>query len=114
LGEIYSSQGNYLEAEPLLTKVLEIKERKLGQDHLEVANSANRLALLYYCEANYTAAEPLYRQALQIREKNLGATDPATKQTLEFYAALLRQEGRKAEARQMEAKTVESSVAHFQ
>ena len=108
LGEIYSSQGNYTEAEPLLSRVLEIKERKLGPDYLEVANSVSRLALLYYCETKYNAAEPLYKRALQIRKKNLGPRDPIVLQTMEFYAALLRQEGRKAEAQEIETQAGEN------
>jgi tetratricopeptide (TPR) repeat protein len=71
----------------------------------------NNLALLYYCEAKYDAAEPLYKRALEIREKNLGAGDPAVQQTEQFYAALLRQVGRKDEARKLEAKASASGVA---
>ena len=88
-------------------------EQKLGPDHLDVAASLNNLALLYYCESKYDAAEPLYKRALEIREKNLGTDDPAVLQTMQFYAAVLRQEGRKAEARKMEAQAAAGGVAHM-
>jgi hypothetical protein len=42
---------------------------------------------------------------LQIREQNLGAKDPVVLQTQQFYAALLRQEGRKEEAQRIEAQS---------
>ena len=77
-----------------------------------MATSLNNLALLYYCESKYEAAEPLYKRALEIREMNLGADDPAVLQTMQYYAAVLRQEGRKAEARKMEAQASGSGVAH--
>jgi tetratricopeptide (TPR) repeat protein len=92
---------------------LKATEQALGQDHLGVAASLNNLALLYYCEAKYDAAEPLYRRALEIREKNLGADDPAVQQTMQFYAALLRQVGRKAEARKLDAQASGAAVAHL-
>ncbi len=110
LGEIYSAAGSYAAAEPYFAKALEIKRRQFGSDNLEVANHASRLALLYYCEGKYTAAEPLYLEALQIRKENLGPDDPAVLQTVQFYAALLRQEGRKNEARQFEALTSSRAI----
>ena len=69
--------------------------------------------MLYYAESKYEAAEPLYKQALAIRENNLGKDDPTVMQTKQFYAALLRQEGRKSEAQKMEAEAAGSGVAHL-
>jgi tetratricopeptide (TPR) repeat protein len=92
---------------------LKATEQKLGADHLDVAVSLHNLALLYYCESKYDAAEPLYRRALEIREKNLGADDPAVRQTMQIYASLLRQEGRNAEARKLEAKAADSIGAQL-
>jgi tetratricopeptide (TPR) repeat protein len=102
LGNLYRAEGKYTQAEPLLAQALETTELKLGQDQLKVASSLNSLALLYYCESNYDAAEPLYRRALEIRVQALGADDPVVLQTMQIYAAVLRQEGRKAEALKME------------
>ena len=110
LGEIYSAQGDYAGAEPFFLKVLESKEREFGPNSLQVAGSASRLALLYYCESKYEAAEPLYKQALQNRQLNLGAKDPVVLQTMQVYAALLRQEGRKDEAQKVEAQSARSET----
>jgi tetratricopeptide (TPR) repeat protein len=78
-----------------------------------VATSLKNLALLYYCEAKYAQAEPLYKRALEIREKNLGPQDPAVLQTMQFYAALLRQQGRKTEAQAVEAQAAFKGIAHL-
>ena len=64
--------------------------------------SVSNLALLYNCEGKYSEAEPLYRRLIQIREQNLGPQDQSVVQTREIYAAMLRQEGRKEEARKIE------------
>jgi tetratricopeptide (TPR) repeat protein len=94
--------------------VLQAKERNFGPNSLEVASSAGRLALLYYCEGKYDSAEPLYKKAVRIRELNLGAKDPIVLQTLQYYAALLRQEGRKEEAQKVESRSARSEVGSFQ
>jgi tetratricopeptide (TPR) repeat protein len=113
LGEIFRAEGKYAEAEPLLKQALEAKEHKFGSDHLDVAAGLSNLALLYYCEGNYDAAEPLYKRAVEIRERNLGPDDPAVLQTIQFYAAVLRQEGRSAEAASLENHhTTRSGVVH--
>ena len=114
LGDIYRSQGKYAEAEPLLRRVLANKEKTLGPDHLDVATSANDLALLYNCEEKYADAAPLYKKAIQIREKNLGVGHPDVVRTREIYAVLLRQEGRKADARETETGPAKIQLNNFQ
>jgi tetratricopeptide (TPR) repeat protein len=89
------------------------RKESWGPDHLDVATNLNNLALLYYCEAKYAEAEPLYKRALEIRETNLGPDDPAVLQTMQFYAALLRQQGRKTEAHAVDAQTAFKGIAHL-
>jgi len=64
--------GKYDEALRLGERALEIREKRLGPDHLEVARSLNNLAHIYYLRGDYAKAEPLYQRALVIREKALG------------------------------------------
>ncbi|MBT1570101.1 tetratricopeptide repeat protein, partial [Klebsiella pneumoniae] len=47
LAELYRSQGQYAQAEPLFKRSLAIWERALGPDHPDVATSLNNLAELY-------------------------------------------------------------------
>ncbi len=47
LAELYRTQGQYAQAEPLHKRSLAIREKALGPDHPSVAASLNNLALLY-------------------------------------------------------------------
>jgi len=47
LAGLYWATGRYAEAEPLYVRALQIAEKDLGKDHLEVARSLNNLAVLY-------------------------------------------------------------------
>ncbi len=67
------------EAEPLFRRALEIREKQLGPDHPDVAESLNCLAILFQAQGNYANAETLYRRALEIDEKKLGLEHPYTK-----------------------------------
>lgn len=86
--------GDYDEAEILLKHVLEIKKEIMGQDHSEVSDCLNNLALLYYEQGSYEEAEPLYRQAIEIKEKCLGKDHPAVAKFLNNLAWLYYDQGR--------------------
>jgi tetratricopeptide (TPR) repeat protein len=47
LAVLYSTQGQYAEAEPLYQRALAIKEKALGPDHPDVATALNNVAALY-------------------------------------------------------------------
>jgi tetratricopeptide (TPR) repeat protein len=61
---LYDNQGRYADAEPLYKRALAIREKTLGPDHPDVAQSLNNLALLYDQQGRYADAEPLYKRAL--------------------------------------------------
>ena len=44
LAELYRNQGRYADAEPLHKRSLAIREKALGPDHPDVAQSLNNLA----------------------------------------------------------------------
>jgi hypothetical protein len=46
LAGLYVHEGKYAEAEPLLTKVLEVRRRVLSQEHLNTLLSINNLAVV--------------------------------------------------------------------
>lgn len=71
--------GNYLvdrgwlqEAESLLQRALYIRERLLGPEHLDVAESLHSLGWLYAEQSRYREAEPFFQRVLSIREHLLG------------------------------------------
>src|SRR5262249_39808217 len=61
-GEVLRSEGRYSKAESRFDVALDIRERVLGSDHLDVAHSLNSLALLCHSQGKYEEAEPLYRR----------------------------------------------------
>src|SRR5262245_37304235 len=63
--------GKFDEALPLAERELTIREKVLGPEHFEVANSLNNLAIVYSKTGSYEKAESLFQRALTIREKVL-------------------------------------------
>jgi tetratricopeptide (TPR) repeat protein len=69
LAELYRSQGNYAEAEPLYQRSLVIMEKALEPEHPDIALSLNNLAELYRAEGRIDESEPLYQRLLAIAKK---------------------------------------------
>ncbi len=78
---------------PLFVRSLAIREKQLGKEHPDVAQSLNNLAGLYQAQENYHKAEPLYQRSLAIREKQLGKEHPHVAQSLNNLALLYRVQG---------------------
>ena len=91
-------------AEPLLKRGLAIREKALGPEHPNTAQSLNNLAALYDRQGRYEEAEPLYQRALAIREKALGPEHPNTATSLNNLVAFYRSLGRGDEAARLEAR----------
>ncbi len=87
------NEGKYTEGIPLAERALEIREKVLGKEHPDVAESLNNLALLYQNQGNYQKAEPLYLRSLAIVEKVLGKEHPLVASSLSNLAGLYQQEG---------------------
>src|SRR6202521_4695264 len=85
--ELYRA-GKYAEATPLAERALAIREKALGPDHPDVAQSLNNLAELYDNQGRNGETEPLYKRALAIREKALGPDHPLVAQSLNNLAGL--------------------------
>ncbi len=72
---------------------LAIREKVLGPEHPDVAQSLNNLAGLYHAQEKYTKTEPLINRALKIREKVLGPNHPDVGITVWWMAALYESQG---------------------
>lgn len=75
IGRIYRQLGLPQEAERLLEEALAVRERELGPEHPDVADSLLALGLARLDQSRFDA-EPLLRRALAIREKTLGPEAP--------------------------------------
>jgi CHAT domain-containing protein/Tfp pilus assembly protein PilF len=69
-------EGKYDEARPIAERVLAIRERVLGPEHPDVAQSLSNLAFLFSSMGDYDGAEPLFQRAVAIAEKALGREHP--------------------------------------
>ena len=57
LVDVYTSNHNYVKAEPLLLRILEIQLGMLGNKHLNVAQTNKEIGMLYTDMGNYAKAE---------------------------------------------------------
>ena len=75
-----------------------MNKRFLGEQHPDLAQSLNNLALLYSRQGRYSEAEPLYKQALSMRKRLLGEQHPKVATDLNNLAALYSRQGKIAKA----------------
>ncbi|MGD1700707.1 tetratricopeptide repeat protein [Dapis sp. BLCC M229] len=94
MGSLYSKQGRYTKAEPLLLKALEMYKQLLGEEHPDVASSLNNLGNLYSNQGRYTKAEPLLLKALQMKKQLLGSSHPNVANSLNNLGSLYYLQGR--------------------
>ena len=90
LGEALRMQAKYAEAEPLCRRALQILEKTLGPDHLDIAPVLNTLGLVYASQGKYTLAEQVHKRSLAIKEKALGPEHPNITRSLRNLARLYR------------------------
>jgi CHAT domain-containing protein/tetratricopeptide (TPR) repeat protein len=98
LGSLYRTQGKYSDAEEFFERALAVKEKVLGTENPDVADTLNSLAAVYLDQGRYADAEGLFKRALAIREKTLGKDNPEVAKTLNNLAIVSRQKGKYADA----------------
>jgi tetratricopeptide (TPR) repeat protein len=111
LAGLYVTQHKYAKAQPLLERLLAIREEVLGADHPKLQSHLQTLSEVYIARHNYTAAEPLYRQLLSIQEKAAGKRNPEYASNLTRYAFLLHKLKRNTEAGEVSAQARAASSA---
>ncbi len=97
LGEIYSKQAKYPQAEKVLAESIAIREQT-SVDNLALAAPLECLAQVYVCEAKLTQAEALYKRALKIRVKWDATDNPGIVWALEGLARIYSYRGKHSEA----------------
>lgn len=65
-----------------------MRQRVLGPDHPDCAQSLNNLAALHTERREYETAEDMYERALDIRKKALSPDHPSLAYTLKHLAML--------------------------
>jgi tetratricopeptide (TPR) repeat protein len=72
LGLVLEAENKHAEAEAMLCEALEIRRKRLGSDHPDLASSLSNLGFVLCERGKYSDAEPLYRESLQNRRARLG------------------------------------------
>ena len=85
---VYFNQGKYKEALTMYEKALSIRLKKLGDDHPNVAETYNNMAV-YFKQGKYEEALTMYEKTLSIRLKKLGDDHPDVTATKNCIQAIL-------------------------
>src|SRR6266508_1201029 len=90
--------GKYDASRPAAERALELREKALGPDHPDVAQSLHNLAIIHRLKGDYAKAEPLFQRALDIKEKALGPESPDVAASLNSLAIIYHAKGDYAKA----------------
>ena len=105
--------GAFAQARPLYERALALREKRLGPDHPDTAETLNNFALSQREEGNLEAARPLLERALAINERAFGREHAATATTVNNLALLLRDLGDLAAARPLFERALASVEKSF-
>jgi TonB family protein len=94
--ELYKA-GEFDKALPLAQRVIALREKMLGSDHILVAAASANLAELYMAKAKTNEAKVYLQRAIAILDKNPGVGNTMIINVLERYACLLSDTGQKGE-----------------
>ena len=97
-GVYLRERGQYEQAKSLMVQALQIREQVLETEHLDVADTLNELAIIYWHQSIYEQAEPLFLRALQIQEHHLGSEHMTIAESLNNLAMLYERQSKYKEA----------------
>ena len=101
LGDLLVVQGRHKQAEPLLTRALEMREKALPTAHRDIASTLNNLSSVYWAKGQLNDAERLGKRVLAIRETVLPEGHPEIARSLEILANRDYAQGRLTEFEQL-------------
>lgn len=106
---MYTKQGDYARAKPLLERALALDERVLGAQHPMVASDLSGLAELDRAQAHYDEAQPLLERALRIYQTAPGVNDDDVAETQNLLARVYKSQGKYGEAESLYKKALEGN-----
>ncbi|VTT97339.1 serine threonine protein kinase : Probable serine/threonine protein kinase OS=Blastopirellula marina DSM 3645 GN=DSM3645_26589 PE=4 SV=1: Pkinase: TPR_12: TPR_12: TPR_10: TPR_10 [Gemmataceae bacterium] len=89
IGNVYLDQGRVREAEPLLNEAIQLRRKRFGDDHVEMASSLQSMGVLHISTGEFERAGPELERALELRRKYLDDDHVLVADTL-FYLGLQR------------------------
>ncbi|MBN1208927.1 MAG: tetratricopeptide repeat protein [Myxococcaceae bacterium] len=105
-GSVLMELGRYEEARQAYARVLALREKVVGPEHLDIATSLNNLGLALFYLGQYEDALELQARALAVREKLLGPEHPQMGNSLTNLGLVLWKLGRLEEAREAHARSL--------
>ncbi|MFN7996555.1 MAG: serine/threonine-protein kinase [Bryobacteraceae bacterium] len=109
VGGSYLALGLYDQAQPLLEQAYGLRRRILGEVHLDVAASQDRLAQILRAKGKFVEEEAMLRQVLTVRRRLLGANSALAGRTLADLGECLYQQSRTNEAEPLLWRAIEIS-----
>ena len=113
LGGLEHARGRYASGEPFARRSVEIREKALGPDHVDVAADLGALAALLDGQDKWDESEPLYRRALGIFQRAYGPDHYEAGVALGNLAALKQAQGKLAEAAPLYQRALEIKERHL-
>ncbi|EAQ83136.1 hypothetical protein CHGG_10954 [Chaetomium globosum CBS 148.51] len=108
LGDLYSDQGRYKDAEEMYERALEDKEKAWGPEHTSTLSTIYNLGLLYHDQGQYKEAEAMHEQVLQCEEIAWGPEHVSTLHTVNSLGNIYSHQGRYNETEAMYEQALES------
>ena len=110
LAGLEHARGNYVEAEPLARRGLDLRERVLGPRHPDVARDVAALAAILDGQSRHHEAEELHRRALAIFSSRRRTERREVGYVLANLAACLHLAGRSDEAEPLARKALDCQI----
>jgi tetratricopeptide (TPR) repeat protein len=107
VGSYLWARGEFGSARPLVERALSIRERVLGPEHPDTADSLNSLGVLLVDQRELATAGSLLERGLAIRERVLGPDHPQTAWSLHNLGWLRRTQGDLTAARAMHERALD-------
>ncbi|MCJ1307315.1 hypothetical protein MMC25_000961 [Agyrium rufum] len=98
---VYYDEGQWDKVAELEVLVMEIRKKKLGEDHPSTLTSMANLAVIYSQQGRQDKAEPLEKQVMEIQKEKLGEDHPSTLTSMANLAETFREQGRLSEAEEL-------------
>lgn len=98
LSKVYFDQGKYEKAEPLLNRVISLREKAHGQEHPNIGPALYLAGMTSQRQKKYAEAEAFHKRALAIREKDLTDGETGRAWSLKSVGSVLEDQKKYAEA----------------
>ena len=93
IAELYKNCAKYDDSLRLYDKILQIRKKALGDEHLDTATAYNEIAVVCSHQGDYPKALELHEKALAINERALGKEHPDTAATYNNIALVYSSQG---------------------